>query len=177
MFQLSSTDLYIFSKSLLVEYRVTYNSEGGISIQGSFKNAILDDGMCPCVIRNMFNELLKAVEQNVNTFNRTSITPSLPTSSQKHAFDYCYVYLMNDEANGYYKIGMSNDPTYREGTLQSEKPTIKLVASHKYPTRKIASAIEAALHNVYKDNHVRGEWYRLDTNDVLAIKETLEEEK
>lgn len=173
-FQLSSTELFTFSKSLLIEYRFTFNSEGGISKQGGFENPTIENGMCPCVIRNMFIKLLKAAEWNVSSFDSSSIAPSLTSLPQECEFDYCYVYLMHDEANGYYKIGMSNDPTYREGTLQSEKPTIKLVASHKYPSRKIASAIEAALHNVYKDNHVRGEWYRLDANDVLAIKETLE---
>lgn len=68
---------------------------------------------------------------------------------------------------------MSNDPTYREGTLQSEKPTINLLAYHKYPSRKFASAIEAALHNVYKDCHVRGEWYKLPKEEVVIIKEGL----
>lgn len=88
-------------------------------------------------------------------------------------FDYCYVYLMYDNANGYYKIGMSNNPTYREGTLQSEKPTISLVACHKYPSRKFASAIEMALHNVFKDFHIRGEWYKLSNEDVEIIIEGL----
>lgn len=80
---------------------------------------------------------------------------------------------MHDEANGFYKIGMSNNPIYREGTLQSEKPTIKLIASHKYPSRKFASALEAALHNLYSNLHVRGEWYRLRDEDVNEIIEGL----
>ena len=87
--------------------------------------------------------------------------------------DPCFVYLMHDEANGFYKIGMSNNPIYREGTLQSEKPTIKLIASHKYPSRKFASALEAALHNLYSNLHVRGEWYRLRDEDVNEIIEGL----
>jgi len=36
-------------------------------------------------------------------------------------------YLMIDEQNNYYKIGRSNNPNYRESTLQSEKPLIKLL--------------------------------------------------
>lgn len=88
-------------------------------------------------------------------------------------FDYCYVYLMRDEANEYYKIGMSNAPTYREGTLQSEKPSIKLIAYHKYPTRKFAAAIESALHTVYKDKRIRGEWLKLEKKDVMTIIEGL----
>ena len=36
----------------------------------------------------------------------------------------CYTYLMRDESTGYYKIGMSKNPTYRERTLQCESPHI-----------------------------------------------------
>lgn len=82
----------------------------------------------------------------------------------------CYLYLMHDLANGYYKIGISNNPRYRERTLQSEKPTIDLVFSKKYPSRKIAASMESALHNAYKANHIRGEWYALTGTEVDMIK-------
>lgn len=87
--------------------------------------------------------------------------------------DFCYVYLMNDTANGYYKIGMSNSPAYRESTLQSEKPTIVKVCQKKYPSRKIARAVEAALHRVYENGRIRGEWFLLKEKDVWEIKQTL----
>jgi hypothetical protein len=32
-------------------------------------------------------------------------------------FDWCYVYLMKDVSNNYYKIGISKTPEYRERTL------------------------------------------------------------
>ena len=62
----------------------------------------------------------------------------------------CYVYLMFDTSNGYYKIGISKKPEYREKTLQSEKPTIELVGSKSYPSREMARALELALHNLFK---------------------------
>lgn len=78
----------------------------------------------------------------------------------------CNVYLMHDLANDYYKIGISNNPGYRERTLQSEKPTIELVIAKEFPVRRIAEAFEAALHKTYEAKRLRGEWFRLDSKDV-----------
>ena len=80
---------------------------------------------------------------------------------------------MRDTTNGYHKIGISNKPEFRERTLQSEKPSIELLASKKYPTRKIAEAIESALHTAYSQQRIRGEWFNLEDADVAAIIETL----
>ena len=90
-----------------------------------------------------------------------------------YAFPGCYVYLMKDTSNGYHKIGISNTPEYRERTLQSEKPTIEMLAYKKFPTRKIAEAIESALHTAYSQQRLRGEWFNLTDADVAAIIETL----
>lgn len=92
---------------------------------------------------------------------------------RKVKFDPCYVYLMHDSKNGYHKIGISKTPKYREKTLQSEKPTIDMVCAKEYPSRKIAEAIEAALHKVYEDCRIRGEWFNLSEEDVTILKETL----
>ena len=98
---------------------------------------------------------------------------SITRSPKEYIFDWCYVYLMKDSSNGYYKIGISNTPEYRERTLQSEKPTIEMLACKKFPTRKIAESIESALHTTYSQQRLRGEWFKLDDVDVAAIIETL----
>lgn len=98
---------------------------------------------------------------------------SITQSPKGHIFDWCYVYLMKDTSNGYYKIGISNTPEYRERTLQSEKPSIEMIACKKFPTRKIAESIESALHTTYSQQRLRGEWFNLDEADVAAIIETL----
>lgn len=87
--------------------------------------------------------------------------------------DFCFVYLMHDTSNDYYKIGISNNPEYREKTLQSEKPTIEMISSKKFPIRKIAESIEKALHDTYSEKRLRGEWFELDQKDIGHIKETL----
>lgn len=85
----------------------------------------------------------------------------------------CYVYLMIDTTNNFYKIGISNNPKYREHTLQSDKPTIELLCAKEYPSRVIAETIESSLHKVYAGKRIRGEWFNLDASDVDEIKQTL----
>lgn len=85
----------------------------------------------------------------------------------------CSVYLMVDTINDFYKIGISNNPKYREGTLQSEKPSIELLCSKEYPSRIIASSIEKALHDAFDSKRVRGEWFQLDGKDLIDIIKTL----
>lgn len=85
----------------------------------------------------------------------------------------CSVYLMYDCNTHFYKIGISKSPNYREKTLQSERPVIELLSSKEYPSRRIAEAIESALHKVFAEKRVRGEWFELNSADVLVLKETL----
>ena len=85
----------------------------------------------------------------------------------------CFVYLMHDLRNDCYKIGIASNPTFREKTLQSEQPKIKKITEKKYINRKIAGAIEKALHNVYAHKHKRGEWFLLDSEDIFELKATL----
>ena len=99
--------------------------------------------------------------------------PGVQDTSFEESADFCYVYLMNDTANGFYKIGMANDPEYRESTLQSEKPTIVKICQKKFPSRKIARVIESALHKVYENKRIRGEWFSLKERDIWEIKQTL----
>lgn len=103
------------------------------------------------------------------------IVNSIPMiEEQKNISDgECYVYLMLDTKNHFHKIGISNNPTYREKTLQGDKPSIIKLAAKKYPSRKIAAAIESALHNAFSEKRVRGEWFNLNDEEVNSIIETL----
>ena len=76
-----------------------------------------------------------------------------------------YIYLMIDHNTGYYKIGRSKNPKFREKTLQSEKPTIEMI--HKF---KANSSKESDLHKKYADKRIRGEWFNLSKEDVNYIK-------
>ena len=71
-------------------------------------------------------------------------------------------YLMKDTNTGLYKIGKSKNPKHREKTLQSEKPTIKLVKIWE-------KDIENELHNLYHKFRVRGEWFKLTSVQIKYI--------
>ena len=121
-----------------------------------------------------FIEVLKTEIPDYSLPLKNAITNNKTTEGIENVnLDTCYVYLMLDTTNGSSKIGVSNKPEYREHTLQSEKPTIELVCAKLYPSRKIALAIESALHSCYEEKHVRGEWFKLDASDIEMIKETL----
>lgn len=115
------------------------------------------------VFQNFVSLFIAAVKDNVKDYDSNIKVENIS----------CYVYLMVDTANNFYKIGISNRPGYREHTLQSEKPTIELLCAKEYPTRVIAEAIESALHKAFASKRIRGEWFNLSLVDVLSIKETL----
>lgn len=80
-----------------------------------------------------------------------------------------WVYLMKDEANGYYKIGHSKNAEAREKTLQSEKPTIIML--HKiYGSLNI----EKELHKMYDAKRIRGEWFSLTEEEVQNFPDLVE---
>lgn len=91
-----------------------------------------------------------------------------------HKKDNVFVYLMIDHNTGYHKIGISNNPSYREQTLQSEKPTIEMLCCKSFPNRRIAQSIESALHSLYSTKRIRGEWFDLDEQDLSDLKDTLQ---
>ena len=76
------------------------------------------------------------------------------------------VYVMIDKNTGYYKIGRSKNPQYRERTLQSEKPTIEMLFNHEARVKD-----EKDLHKMFEDKRVRGEWFDLNGSDLYKIRE------
>lgn len=79
-----------------------------------------------------------------------------------------YVYLMYNKKTGYYKIGKSNNPSYRERTLQSQEPDINLLCKSIGGVR-----LEKKLHFIFKDKRIRGEWFDLNENDIIEFKKLL----
>ncbi len=168
--ELYQDDIELFINEKCCQYRITYCKGNKAPLTGDF----VDDEYSPYE-----HELFSAyAKQYLNELARLVPDYELPcrkidSNAVGYAFNWCFVYLMRDNTNGYHKIGISNKPEYREKTLQSEKPSIEMLACKKFPTRKIAEAIESALHTAYSQQRVRGEWFNLDDVDVAAIIETL----
>jgi len=85
-------------------------------------------------------------------------------SKNNHMNRQGFVYLMRNKRNGYTKIGFSNNPEFREKTLQSEEPEIKLLCKFK----SIFSE-EYWLHHEFKSKRLRGEWFDLNDSDIQSI--------
>ena len=170
-FTLYNEDVEMLLQYPLVSYRITYqnnrikpetNHVYSTCYLGSFKDTAVST-----YVRSYLDALHRLIPE-YHLPNRTIIKKTM-----LYTFEGCYVYLMRDNTNGYHKIGISNKPEYREKTLQSEKPSIEMLACKKFPTRKIAESIESALHTTYSQQRIRGEWFKLDDVDVAAIIETL----
>ncbi len=174
-FLLSSADMDELECSKFIKWRIT-NGEG-VAIRGGDNvcrqinryNEVTDTILkwSYNVFQRFIKEFKKAVKENVSQEELEENKE--PNAIQKE----CYVYLMIDTTNNFYKIGISNKPQYREHTLQSDKPTIELLCCKAYPTRAIAEAIESSLHRVYASKRIRGEWFNLEASDIEVIKQTL----
>lgn len=168
-------DLYQEDIDLLIserccQYCIIYCKNGKAPLAGEFVDveySPYEHELFAAYAKHYLNELNRLIPEY--QFPRRTIIKT----PVEYKFPGCFVYLMQDTSNGYHKIGISNKPEYREKTLQSEKPSIEMLASKKFPTRKIAEAIESALHTAYSQQRVRGEWFNLDDADVAAIIETL----
>ena len=76
------------------------------------------------------------------------------------------IYIMIDKNTGYYKIGRSINPNFREKTLQSEKPTIELLYTFDALCKD-----EKKLHNMFISQRIRGEWFKLSDSDIDIVKD------
>jgi len=157
-------DIYKLSEHFIETIRLSFETE-------NFKNDIFKNQFyniskkdLQFVIRLSFQSFKEIVSKQNNHKPLTRIDEEPIEPNEK-----CFVYLMVDKNNSYYKIGISNKPEYREKTLQSEKPTIELICHKHFPSRKMAESIEKAFHQMYKDKRLRGEWFNLSTDDVQDI--------
>lgn len=90
-------------------------------------------------------------------------------NQEKKASKQRFVYLMRNNLTGKHKIGKSIDPTFREKTLQSQEPDVTLLF---YCSEEIIT--EKYLQEIFAEKRVRGEWFDLDSNDILEIKNLMQ---
>lgn len=99
-------------------------------------------------------------------FNESVQDPVQQRSMQK------WLYVMKCSSTGFYKIGVSNNPAHREKTLQSEKPTIKLIAKWEN-----AVEWERHWHEHFAMHRIRGEWFNLTKCQVAFLCSTMTKAK
>jgi len=116
----------------------------------------------PTVKGDVLNNNFKEVQKDVKLYIKNLKSFEFKGKTTK-------IYVMIDKNTGYYKIGRSINPSLREKTLQSEKPTIEMIFN-----KEGKHSDEKKLHNMFKKNRVRGEWFDLSGSDLLKIKTYLE---
>ena len=109
-------DEYIFKN---LDYEIEWVKEHNIS----YSNVIEIKKHCKHIIGNKHITNKKEIKKEIKITD-VKITDVKITDIK---IDNIKTYLMKDRHNGLYKIGSSKKPKFRERTLQSEKPSIKLV--------------------------------------------------
>lgn len=164
-------DLETLSRYLIKDWRIL--TSGNRIIQGmrhfGTNHKYQNEQDLKLVLKDLFSDYITILN---GTENYEPIS-KLEYSENFNLEDSCHLYLMKDFANGFHKIGISNSPSYREKTLQSEKPTIELITSKQFSNRKIAVAFESSLHKTYENKRLRGEWFELTEREVREIEEIL----
>ena len=78
------------------------------------------------------------------------------------------VYLMKSDRNGRIKIGRTKDkPVYREKTLQSQEPEVRLIFHREV---LYMNETERYLHSLFDSKRFRGEWFDLSGDDIEKAK-------
>lgn len=171
---ITDDELLIFAEENLKYWKIKFDKSGreiigGISGYGEYQ----DPANLKIVVKKHAAEYRSIVRKEITGY--APILKSTESQVVETIIDDsdCYVYLMTDTVNNVHKIGISNNPAWRERTLQSEKPTIELLVAKKFINRKIASSFEKALHDAYSSKRLRGEWFKLDINELDEILKTL----
>jgi len=71
-------------------------------------------------------------------------------------------YIMYERVSDLYKIGRSIDIPKRHSTLTPYIPEIKVILS-------LNNDVEKEIHKEYHGKRIRGEWFKLNADDVLDI--------
>lgn len=78
-----------------------------------------------------------------------------------------YIYLIS--CNGYFKVGIANDVESRLAQLQTGSPyELQIEECYEFENSEI---VEKAIHQAWKANRVRGEWFDKGVNKVTAVSE------
>ena len=87
------------------------------------------------------------------------------------------VYLIKAGQTDNYKIGIATDAKKRLSNLQTAHyEKLLIVHSSNYPTRFIALAVEALLHEKYKEFNTIGEWFKFELTHIEKVKTELDSE-
>lgn len=85
----------------------------------------------------------------------------------------CYVYLIENPSEHWYKIGISTNIESRFRAIRNALPNAKLITKKKFINTKEAQKIEKMLHTQYVHCNVGLEWFNPTDDELTTIKALL----
>lgn len=122
---------------------------------------VTDDDIA--LMHRRITELHRRITERHGARSREPLPPKAAPKPQRG-----YVYLVRAD-NGLYKIGKTKTIEPRIKALTIELP-YGLEVIHTIATGDM-NALESRFHNIFSEKRVRGEWFRLDDDDVKYIRE------
>ena len=110
-----------------------------------------------------FNQMRESLN---NLFKARLVESVLPQDNRNRQF----VYVIENSDNGAIKIGVANDPEKRLAQLQTGSVSELCLVYQSYICSN-AFNIESQVHQHFRDKHIRGEWYAVSKDDVIAYLE------
>lgn len=124
------------------------------------------------LINNMIsciNDMLRFEKYNLTTDEKRKKRKIKETYYQyQNQLTSSYVYIIQEEANGYIKIGKANDPIVRIVSGLGAKTPYKMRVLHLIPTH-LPFEVEKWFHTHYEKKRLNGEWFHLSPQDVQRI--------
>lgn len=126
------------------------------------------------------DELIALLKQYKNTFKKEDIesAPGVHASNSQHILNAFlqrkrnqkgWVYVIHAINLGLFKIGCSKNPSERLSQLIKSQIPSELVLVHQSKSDSMYTD-EKAVHRLYTERKVSGEWFRLTDEDLTQIK-------
>lgn len=112
------------------------------------------------------NAFIKMRNSLQDMFKAQVVESVLPQDSRNRQ----YVYIIENIDNGAIKIGVAHNPETRLKQLQTGSVSELRIVYQSYLCSN-AFDIEKITHIHFKDQHIRGEWYRISKDDVIRFLE------
>lgn len=116
-------------------------------------------------IKTELSNLAKAEGISVEGKDSIELLSDIQNHFKEHN-KWCNVYILKSEPY-YYKIGVAWNVEHRLKHIQVANPlktSILYARAFEYPY-----TIEKSLHIKYKDNHIRGEWFKFTDKEAKQL--------
>ena len=168
-----------FAYQFLTAYMLNYDNVDGkdILIPRDNRACILDYKDIEAIIKGLQNFLEVTSQEAIDNFNnakekRQKIQNEFQSKNHKNkdkpVENKGIVYLLKIENKPQYKIGVTNNLNRRLKQISPKMP-FELKVIHTIKDNQIYK-LEEKLHNKFKDKKIKGEWFKLNDNDVNYIK-------